>query len=102
MRQLLDSVVYASCFISLSLESIATMAAPAATKIAYKSVQETSLRTTSPALALRQARLHLQEHGDFPLDGIDERVARSWRRSMAAGLLPNARLTETEHASAVG
>ncbi len=60
------------------------------------------MRTTSPALALRQARLHLQEHGDFRLDGIDERVARSWRRSMSAGLLPNARLTETEHASASG
>ena len=60
------------------------------------------MRTTSPALALRQARLQLQDHGDFQADGIDERVARSWRRSMAAGLLPDARLAETEHASAGG
>lgn len=60
------------------------------------------MRTTSPALALRQARLHLQEHGDFRTEGLDERVARSWRRSLAAGLLPNARLAETEHASASG
>ena len=51
---------------------------------------------------LRQARQHLLEHGDCPPDGIDERVARSWRRSLAAGLLPAGRLLETEHASGGG
>ncbi|MES2880054.1 MAG: sigma-54-dependent Fis family transcriptional regulator [Pseudomonadota bacterium] len=57
------------------------------------------MRTTSPALALRQARLHLLEHGDCPASGMDERVARSWRRSLAAGLLPAGRLHDTQHAS---
>lgn len=52
--------------------------------------------------ALRQARLHLLEHGDCPPEGMDERVARSWRRSLAAGLLPAGRLLETEHASSSG
>ncbi len=56
--------------------------------------------TPSPTLSLRQARLHLLEHGDCPTQGLDDRVARSWRRSLAAGLLPAGRLLETEHASA--
>ena len=57
------------------------------------------MHTTSPESALRQARWHLLEHGDFPVEGIDERVARSWRRSLAAGLMPAGRTQETEHAS---
>ena len=57
------------------------------------------MHTTSPEDALRQARWHLLEHGDCPVEGIDERVARSWRRSLAAGLLPAGRAQETEHAS---
>jgi transcriptional regulator of acetoin/glycerol metabolism len=60
---------------------------------------EKTMRTTPPALALRQARSHLLEHGDFSQDAIDERIARSWRRSMAAGLQPTGRLPEPEHAS---
>ena len=55
-----------------------------------------------PPLALRQARKHLLEHGDALVVGIDERVARSWRRSLAAGLLPAGRRMDTEHASATG
>ena len=51
------------------------------------------------ALALRQARSHLLEHGDFPPGAIDERVARSWRRSLAAGLLPTGRLADPGHSS---
>ncbi|MFT7116466.1 MAG: transcriptional regulator of acetoin/glycerol metabolism [Rhodoferax sp.] len=66
----------------------------------YKSVQETTLRTPLPAPALRQARLHLLEYGACPATGVDERVARSWQRSLKAGLLPTDRLAETEHASA--
>jgi transcriptional regulator of acetoin/glycerol metabolism len=50
-------------------------------------------------LALRQARQHLLEHGDCPPGGLDERVARSWRRSLAAGLLPAGRAPAAEHAS---
>ncbi|TXT37598.1 MAG: sigma-54 dependent transcription regulator [Comamonadaceae bacterium] len=58
------------------------------------------MRTPPTALALRQARQRLLEHGDCPSEGIDARVARSWRRSLAAGLLPGGRLMDTEHAHA--
>jgi transcriptional regulator of acetoin/glycerol metabolism len=54
---------------------------------------------TAPTLALRQARIHLLEHGDCPAGYIDERLARSWRRSLAAGLFPTGRLADSEHAS---
>lgn len=57
------------------------------------------MHTTQSALALRQARSHLLEHGDFPPGSIDERVARSWRRSLDAGLLPTGRLADHEHSS---
>ena len=57
------------------------------------------MRTPPTAVALRQARLHLLEHGDCPPGGLDERVARSWRRSLAAGLLPAGRLQALEHSS---
>ncbi len=54
----------------------------------------------SSALAasdLRKARMHLLEHGDCPADIIiNERVARSWRRSLDAGLSPSGRLAEAE------
>lgn len=56
--------------------------------------------TRPTALSISQARQHLLEYGDCPAQGMDERVARSWRRSLAAGLLPDARLSETEHANA--
>jgi transcriptional regulator of acetoin/glycerol metabolism len=59
--------------------------------------------TPLPALALRQARLHLQEHGNCPTEigigAIDDRLIRSWQRSLAAGLQPIGRLPQTEHAS---
>jgi transcriptional regulator of acetoin/glycerol metabolism len=57
------------------------------------------MHTTQSALALRQARSHLLEHGDFPSGSVDERVARSWRRSLDAGLLPTGRLADHEHSS---
>ena len=57
------------------------------------------MRQTPPTLALRQARLHLMEFGDCPPGAVDERLARSWRRSMAAGLLPEGSLTPVDHAS---
>ena len=60
------------------------------------------MQTTLPTVALRQARLNLLEHGDLPVDGVNERIARSWRRSLAAGLLPAGRLQDTEHASGAG
>lgn len=55
--------------------------------------------TPHAELDLRQARHHLLQHGDCPSDGLDERVARSWRRSLAAGLLPDAPMRECEHTS---
>ena len=55
--------------------------------------------TTLPAPNLHKARKHLLAHGDCPPDIIDERIARSWRRSLAAGLLPTGRLADGEHAS---
>jgi transcriptional regulator of acetoin/glycerol metabolism len=57
------------------------------------------MHTSQSALALRQARSHLLEHGDFLPGAIDERVARSWRRSLDAGLMPTGRLIDTEHSS---
>ncbi len=60
------------------------------------------MRSSSPALTLLLARQHLLEHGDVRVDGLDACVARSWQRSLAAGLLPTARLVDTEHASGAG
>lgn len=57
------------------------------------------MQMTPSSLALRQARSHLLEHGDFLPGSIDERVARSWRRSLDAGLLPTGRLADHEHSS---
>ena len=45
-----------------------------------------------PAPVLRQARLQLLEGADPASTGIDQRLARSWQRSLAAGLSPTGRL----------
>ncbi|MDD2881914.1 MAG: sigma-54-dependent Fis family transcriptional regulator [Rhodoferax sp.] len=58
------------------------------------------MRTPPTAPALRQARLHFLEHGDCPPEGLDASVARSWQRSLAAGLLPNGPARDTAHPSA--
>jgi len=50
-------------------------------------------------LALRQARQHLLEFGHCPSGLLDERLARSWARSAAAGLAPTGRAAATDHAS---
>lgn len=55
------------------------------------------MRQTSPVLALRQARQQLLETGQCPVGVLDERLARSWHRSLAAGLAPAGRAT-TDHA----
>jgi sigma-54 dependent transcriptional regulator, acetoin dehydrogenase operon transcriptional activator AcoR len=59
------------------------------------------MRTNSPVPAplLRQARLKLLEGGDFPDAAVDERLARSWRRSLAAGLSPTGRLVIPDNLS---
>lgn len=56
------------------------------------------MRPNSPLLALRQARQQLLETGQCPSGIVDERLARSWHRSVAAGLAPTARVAP-DHAS---
>ena len=48
--------------------------------------------STSTSVALRQARQHLLESGQCPSGLVDERLARSWQRSMDSGLRPTGRL----------
>ncbi len=50
-------------------------------------------------LALRQAKSFLLEHGNCPPGGINEHIARSWQRSVLAGLLPTGRLANSEQSS---
>lgn len=55
------------------------------------------MRTSTPMQALRQARLHFLEHGHCPSGILDERLARSWQRSLAAGLPPTGRLVAPDN-----
>ena len=55
--------------------------------------------SSNPLVALRQARQYLLEHGQCPSGLVDERLARSWSRSMAAGLLPTGRPPAIDHPS---
>ena len=57
------------------------------------------MHTPQHALAVRQARQHLMEFGSVPESGLDGRVARSWSRSLATGLLPDGRLQMADHSS---
>ena len=50
------------------------------------------MRPLSAPLALRQARQHLLEFGHCPSGLVDERLARSWQRSVDEGLRPTGRL----------
>lgn len=54
------------------------------------------MANSSAVLALRHARQHLIEHGNMPAGVVNERLARSWERSIAAGLLPVGRLPAVE------
>ncbi|MDD5249772.1 MAG: sigma-54-dependent Fis family transcriptional regulator [Rhodocyclaceae bacterium] len=53
-----------------------------------------TLNTRSPDAALRHARQLLLERGELPAGLIHDHVARSWRRSLEAGLAPTGRLAE--------
>ena len=57
------------------------------------------MRHSSSALELRHARQYLIEHGNTPSGAVSERLARSWARSVAAGLLPVGGVPAAEHAS---
>jgi len=57
------------------------------------------MRHSSSAVALRHARQYLIDHGNPPAGIISERLARSWERSVAAGLLPLGHLPAAEPSS---
>lgn len=57
------------------------------------------MQPSIPEAALRQARLQLIEHGDCVSDGLDDRLVRSWQRSLAAGLMPTGRAVDPPHSS---
>ncbi len=57
------------------------------------------MKHSTPAPMLRQARQHLMTYGVTVPGTITERLARSWQRSMAAGLQPMGRLTTADHSS---
>ncbi|MDY7576887.1 sigma-54-dependent Fis family transcriptional regulator [Herbaspirillum sp. RTI4] len=57
------------------------------------------MRHSNSALSLRHARQHLIDHGNTPAGAISDRLARSWERSVAAGVLPVGRLPAAEHSS---
>lgn len=57
------------------------------------------MRPFTPPLALRQARQHLLEFGQCPSGMLDERLARSWTRSVTAGLMPTGRPPAMDHPS---
>lgn len=57
------------------------------------------MRPNTSPVALRQARQHLLDSGHCPSGLVDERLARSWSRSMAAGLLPTGRPQAIDHPS---
>lgn len=54
------------------------------------------MSATPTELALRQARAFLLEHGDCPSGCLSDGIARSWQRSVLAGLLPTGRLANHE------
>ncbi len=57
------------------------------------------MRPNISPVALRQARQHLLDSGQCPSGLVDERLARSWSRSMAAGLAPTGRPPAIDHPS---
>ncbi|MDP3231083.1 MAG: sigma-54-dependent Fis family transcriptional regulator [Acidovorax sp.] len=58
-----------------------------------------NVRPNTSPVALRQARQHLLEFGQCPSGLVDERLARSWSRCMAAGLAPTGRPQPIDHPS---
>lgn len=57
------------------------------------------MRPNTSPVALRQARQHLLDSGQCPSGLVDERLARSWSRSLAAGLVPTGRPQGIDHPS---
>ncbi|RYF77013.1 MAG: sigma-54-dependent Fis family transcriptional regulator [Comamonadaceae bacterium] len=55
------------------------------------------MRTTSSPLALRQARQQLLEQGHCPGGLVDDRLVRSWQRSIATGMQPTGRLGSADN-----
>jgi transcriptional regulator of acetoin/glycerol metabolism len=59
------------------------------------------LQPTPTDALLQQARVRLTERGESFTEGMDERLTRSWQRSLAAGLSPQDRMTDAVHASSM-
>lgn len=57
------------------------------------------MHTAHNAITLSHARQHLMQFGDIPTQGLDERLARSWKRSLTAGLAPAEKVHPDEHRS---
>jgi len=57
------------------------------------------VHTAHNAITLSHARQHLMQFGDIPTQGLDERLARSWKRSLTAGLAPAEKVHPDEHRS---
>ncbi len=57
------------------------------------------MKQPTPSAALRTARQQLLAHGECPAEWANEPLARSWQRSLAAGLNPDSRLPPAEHSS---
>ncbi len=55
--------------------------------------------TSNARQTLRQARLQLLEHGECSHSAVAAPVARSWQRSLQAGLMPAGRAREAQHSS---
>ncbi len=55
------------------------------------------MRSATQVQALRQARNFFIEQGHCPSGSIDERLARSWARSLAAGLVPGGRVSAPDN-----
>lgn len=79
---------------------VGRMSAALAT-IHYRAIHKNQMQPTTHDAVLRQARLRLTEYGDCSSTGLDERLARSWRRSLAAGLMPRDSRQEAVHADSL-
>lgn len=58
------------------------------------------MQPTALEALTRQARRRLTEHGECLSSGLDERLERSWQRSLAAGLSPKGAMHDVAHADA--
>lgn len=92
-------ILYALHYISSGFSALSTIRSVLITENRRKVCPGDVVHTHQHALEVSQARQHLLEFGSIPESGLDRRIARSWSRSLAAGLLPDGRLQTTDHSS---